>query len=526
MSRPKDSFYVTTPIYYVNDVPHIGHAYTTVAADCLARYKRLKLGADNVFFLTGTDEHGQKVEKAASALNLSSIEFVDAIVPRFKDLWQRLDISNDAFIRTTEERHIRAATKLWETCAAKGDIYLGEYEDWYCTPCENFLTETQLQDGKCPDCKRPVDRLKEKSYFFKLSAYGDRLLKHIEANPGFIQPDSKRNEILSFLKDGLRDLSVSRTSFKWGIPVPGDPDHVMYVWFDALTNYLAATGFPDEGPKSRFWPADCHIIGKDILRFHAVYWPAFLMSAGIPLPQRVHAHGWWTIDGQKMSKSKGNVVDPNGLIDVYGTDAFRYFLLREVPFGLDGDFSMKALVGRINSELANDLGNLLSRSVSMIEKYRDSFVPVPDPSRDRDDLEARVKGALSGLKVPYESAMEGLEFSDALARIWACIREMNGFVDKSAPWKEKDEETLSNVLYTLAEGLRLIAVYVYPFMPSSAQKIWEALGIDRRIEGSVFDEETVWQNLLRHLEVAEGFECTRTPGQRVRKTLPLFPRLV
>lgn len=512
MARPKDSFYVTTPIYYVNDVPHIGHAYTTVAADCLARYKRLKLGSDNVFFLTGTDEHGQKVEKAASALNLSSIEFVDAIVPRFKDLWQRLEISNDAFIRTTEARHIRAAAKLWETCAAKGDIYLGEYEDWYCTPCENFLTETQLQDGKCPDCKRPVDRLKEKSYFFKLSAYGDRLLKHIESNPDFIQPDSKRNEIVSFLKEGLRDLSVSRTSFKWGIPVPGDPDHVMYVWFDALTNYLAATGFPDEGPMSRFWPADCHIIGKDILRFHAVYWPAFLMSAGVDLPQRVHAHGWWTIDGQKMSKSKGNVVDPNGLIDVYGTDALRYFLMREVPFGLDGDFSMKALVGRINSELANDLGNLLSRSVSMIEKYRDSFVPDTDPARDRDDLEARVKGALSGLKGPYESAMEGLEFSDALARLWACIREMNGFVDKSAPWKEKDDQTLSNVLYTLAEGLRLIAVYVYPFMPSSAGKIWEALGIDRRIEGSCFDDETTWG-------------C-HTPGQRVRKTLPLFPRLV
>jgi methionyl-tRNA synthetase len=472
----KPTFYVTTPIYYVNDVPHIGHAYTTLAADVLARYKRLK-GFD-VFFLTGTDEHGQKVEKAANAAGETPHELADRVMKRFQALWEKLDISNTDFIRTTQERHKKGVSALFERVLEKGDIYLGEYEDWYCTPCETFWTETQLIDFKCPDCNRPTEKLKEESYFFRMSKYQEQLLAHIEANPEFIQPKSRRNEILSFVKEGLRDLSVSRTTFQWGIPVPGNDKHVVYVWFDALANYITALGYPDEsGNFGKFWPADVQLIGKDILRFHTVYWPTFLMAAGLPIPNRVFAHGWWTVEGQKMSKSLQNVVEPNMLIDKYGVDAVRYFLLREVPFGLDGDFSHTALVHRINSDLANDLGNLLNRSTAMLGKYFAGLLPHPCAETA---LDAAYRERTCAMVAQVDGHLEDLAFSKALQSIWEVISAGNKYIDETAPWtlakEPAQQDRLATVMYYMLESQRIVYSLLSAFMPTTAEKGLAYLG--------------------------------------------------
>ncbi|ACM20503.1 methionyl-tRNA synthetase [Geotalea daltonii FRC-32] len=504
MSR---AFYVTTPIYYVNDVPHIGHAYTTLAADVLARYRRLK--GYEVFFLTGTDEHGQKVEKAANAAGETPQELADRVMKRFQALWEKLDISYTDFIRTTQERHKKGVSKIFKDVMEKGDIYLGEYEDWYCTPCETFWTETQLIDYKCPDCNRPTEKLKEESYFFRMSKYQEQLLAHIEANPDFIQPKSRRNEIISFVKEGLRDLSVSRTTFSWGIPVPGNDKHIIYVWFDALANYITALGYPEEsGNFDKFWPVDAHLIGKDILRFHAVYWPTFLMAAGLPLPKKVFAHGWWTIEGQKMSKSLQNVVEPNMLVEKYGVDAVRYFLLREVPFGLDGDFSHSALVHRINSDLANDLGNLLNRSTAMLNKYFGGTVQAP---ADLTDMDLAYQEKTREMVRQVDMHLEELAFSKALQAIWEVVSAGNKYIDETAPWTlAKDpvqKERLATVMYCLLESQRIVYQLVSAFMPQTAVKALSYLGVT----------DAPNENGLRW----GGLES----GTQVTKAEALFPRI-
>ncbi len=496
-------FYLSTPIYYVNDVPHIGYAYTTVATDALARYRRMM--GDEVFFLTGTDEHGQKVEKSAALQGISPRELADRVVGRYQTLWQEMTISNDDFIRTTEVRHKEAVQHLWKIVEEKGDIYLGEYEDWYCTPCETFLTDHQLVNGACPDCGRKPERLKEESYFFRMSRYGDRLLDFYEKHPDFVQPLARRNEIVQFIRGGLRDLSISRTTFSWGIPVPGNPKHVIYVWFDALTNYLSALGYPSNRERfEAFWPARVHVIGKDILRFHAVYWPTFLMAAGLPLPKQVFSHGWWTVDGEKMSKSKGNVVDPGAMIRQYGADPFRYFLLREVPFGLDGDFSEKALVGRFNADLANDLGNLFSRVTTMLNKYCGGKVV---RTGEGGELQSRAEAVLAAV----DRHMGNLAFHLALQEIWGLINAANRFVDRQAPWTlAKDpgrRDELDAVMYHLVETLRLVTLLISPVMPETAKKCAALLGMG---EKDFRKEALVWGKL------SDGMEIPRAE--------PLFPR--
>ncbi|MEA3466523.1 MAG: methionine--tRNA ligase [Thermodesulfobacteriota bacterium] len=503
-------FYITTPIYYVNDVPHIGHAYTTLACDVLARYKKAR-GYD-VFFLTGTDEHGQKVEKAALANSETPIELADRVMQRFEALWQKLNINNTDFIRTTQQRHKDGVQKIFSQIEASGDIYLGSYEDWYCTPCETFWTETNLIDGCCPDCGRPTDKLKEESYFFRMSKYQQQLLDHIEANPDFIQPRSRRNEVLGFIREGLRDLSISRTSFSWGIHVPSNEKHVVYVWFDALNNYISALGYPDDkdGNFAKFWPASVHVIGKDILRFHTVYWPTFLMAAGLPLPEKVFAHGWWTVEGKKMSKSMKNVVEPNMLVDKYGIDPIRYFLLREVPFGLDGDFSHSSLVHRINSDLANDLGNLVSRSTAMVNKYFGGTLPAPIAATDFDQTFIDQFPAMMEV---FDKQMNDLAFNKALLTIWEVIRSANKYIDDTSPWalaKDADkQQQLGTVMYNLLEAIRLIGLLVGPFMPDTATRIMEIIGQDGN-DLSLNDQDK-WGGL--------------TAGATIEKAAPMFPRI-
>ncbi len=475
----KPKYYITTPIYYVNGAPHIGHAYTTIACDVMARFKRLD-GFD-VFFLTGTDEHGQKVEQAAAAAGMSAQEFTDGTSELFRAMTQRIGISNDDFIRTTEARHKAACAELWKRLVDRGEIYLGGYEGWYAVRDEAFYDEEELTTR--PDGSRvapsgaPVEWVVEPSYFFKLASWQERLLAFYDANPDFIAPVSRRNEVTSFVKSGLRDLSVSRTSFKWGVPVPGDPAHVMYVWVDALTNYITAAGFPDESdPKWAFWPADVHMVGKDILRFHAVYWPALLLAAGIAPPKRIFAHGWWTVGGEKMSKSLGNVLDPQELADTYGLDSLRYFLLREVPFGNDGTFSRKALVSRLNVELANDLGNLAQRSLSLIARNCEGRLPEAGP---RSDDDAEIIATAASLLPAVRGHMDRQAFGDALEEIWRVVRAGNAYIDRQAPWalRKTDPVRMTHVLRVLADVIRAVATLLQPVMPEKTGTMLDQLGV-------------------------------------------------
>ena len=472
-------FYITTPIYYPSDKLHIGHTSSTVAADTMARYKRFQ-GFDT-FFLTGTDEHGQKIEDKAKEAGVTPKEYVDKIVAGIKDLWKLMNISNDKFIRTTDDYHEKAVQKIFTKMYEKGDIYKGYYEGLYCKPCESFWTETQAVDGKCPDCGRPVTNEREEAYFFKLSAYADKLLKYYEDHPGFIEPVSRQNEMVNnFIKPGLQDLCVSRSSFKWGIPVPVNEDHVIYVWLDALTNYITALGYgsDDETLYNKFWPADVHLIGKDIIRFHTIYWPAFLMSLDLPLPEKVYGHGWVLLEGGKMSKSKGNVVDPVILAERYGVDALRYYLLREIAFGSDGIFSNENLINRINSDLANDLGNLVSRTVAMVQKYFGGTIPA---EREAGEFDDDLKALAAQTEVDAEAELDKLNFSVALTNIWKFVSRTNKYIDETAPWAlakdEAKQARLAEVMYNLCESIRIISVLIAPFMPETSAKIRAQLGV-------------------------------------------------
>ena len=501
-----DKFYITTPLYYVNDEPHIGHAYTTLACDVLARFKRLD-GFD-VLFLTGTDEHGQKVEKAAEAVDMKPQAFTDKVSQNFRDLLPFMNISNDDFIRTTETRHKAAAQAIWHRLMKNGHIYLDKYSGWYSVRDEAYFSEGELVDGKAPT-GAPVEWVEEPSYFFDLSKWETKLLQFYKDNPDFIAPVSRRNEVVSFVSSGLRDLSISRTSFNWGIAVPDDEKHIMYVWLDALTNYITATGFPDEEQNlyRKFWPASLHMVGKDILRFHAVYWPAFLLAADLEPPKRVFAHGWWTNEGQKISKSLGNVIDPVQLVETFGLDQVRYFLMREVPFGNDGDFSKSGMVNRINSDLANDLGNLCQRVLSFVYKNCNATVPknmgfTPDDSK----LITHAYEILPKLREDYNSQL----FNVALERVWGLVAASNKYIDEQAPWKlrKTDPDRMHTVLYTLLETIRCIGILLQPIMPGSSEKILNQLAVDTS------------KRSFAALNSNDGLET----GTSLQKPNPIFPR--